>query len=177
MRKIRSAPDKIGREVGPTSPGLAHSPGGAPSSAAVDLAGLDVTIGFMLRLAQVAVFNDLIATLKPYGLRPTDLSVLLVVQANPGLKQQEIGSALRIQRPNLVSIIDDLEARRLVKREQVPTDRRSYALHLTPDGEALMSQAAEAHRQHVARVDAAVGPARASELLDALGRIAVIAAD
>lgn len=131
----------------------------------------------MLRLAQVAVFNDLIATLKPYGLRPTDLSVLLVVQANPGLKQQEIGAALRIQRPNLVSIIDDLEARGLVKRAQVLSDRRSYALHLTEDGEALMKQAVEAHREHTARVDVAAGPARAPELLDALRGIAQIATD
>lgn len=139
------------------------------------LSGLDSQIGFVLRLAQVAVFKDLIEALRPLGLRPTDFSVLLVIEATPGLKQQAIGAALTIQRPNLVTIIDQLEGRGLVKRDPAPGDRRSYALILTQDGEALLAQAKLRHAKHSGKVDVAMGDADKVMVLEALRRIAAMA--
>lgn len=149
-------------------PADAESPG-------VALGGLDAQIGFVLRLAQVAVFKDLIEALRPFGLRPTDFSVLLVIEATPGLKQQAVGEALSIQRPNLVTIIDQLEGRGLVKRGAVPGDRRSYALTLTREGTALLVEAKAAHVRHAGRVDAALGGLDRRLVLEALGRIARMA--
>src|ERR1043166_2357462 len=91
----------------------------------VDMGGLDKQIGFALRLAQVAAFNDLIGVLKESDLRPTTFSVLLLIGANPGITQQAIGEALHIQRPNLVSIVDALQQSGLVCRETLPQDHRS----------------------------------------------------
>jgi len=139
------------------------------------LGGLDAQVGFVLRLAQVAVFKDLIEALRPFGLRPTDFSVLLVIEATPGLKQQAVGEALSIQRPNLVTIIDQLEGRGLVKRGAAPGDRRSYALALTPDGEKLLAQAKTAHMEHADRVTAALGDMDRQMVLEALSRIARMA--
>jgi DNA-binding MarR family transcriptional regulator len=118
----------------------------------VSLGGLETTVGFVLRLAQVAVFKDLLAALKSFDLRVTDLSVLLVIEATPGLQQRAIGEVLRIQRPNLVTIIDQLEARGLVRRGAVPGDRRAYALSLTPEGETLLGKAKIVHAQHDRKV-------------------------
>lgn len=146
-----------------------------PESPRADLGGLDAQIGFVLRLAQVAVFKDLIEALRPFGLRPTDFSVLLVIEGTPGLKQQAVGEALSIQRPNLVTIIDQLEGRGLVKRGAAPGDRRSYALALTPDGEALLTQAKAAHLEHADRVTAALGDMDKHMVLEALSRIAAMA--
>jgi DNA-binding MarR family transcriptional regulator len=140
----------------------------------VSLGGLETTIGFVLRLAQVAVFKDLLAALKPFDLRVTDLSVLLVVEATPGLQQRVIGEVLRIQRPNLVTIIDQLEARTLVRRGPVPGDRRAYALSLTPEGEALLGKAKIAHAQHSRKVFDALGDLEPERMLAALGRIAAL---
>ncbi|HET6971487.1 MAG TPA: MarR family transcriptional regulator [Phenylobacterium sp.] len=144
-------------------------------SPGVALGGLDAQVGFVLRLAQVAVFKDLIEALRPFGLRPTDFSVLLVIEATPGLKQQAVGEALSIQRPNLVTIIDQLEGRGLVKRGAAPGDRRSYALVLTSDGEKLLAQAKTAHLKHADRVTAALGGIDRKMLLEALTRIARMA--
>lgn len=144
------------------------SPGGA-------LGGLETQIGFVLRLAQVAVFKDLIDALRPFGLRPTDFSVLLVIEATPNLKQQAVGEALSIQRPNLVTIIDQLEGRGLVKRGAAPGDRRSYALTLTRDGAELLVKAKAAHARHSGKVDAALGDLDKHMVLEALTRIAGMA--
>ncbi|QUD88319.1 MarR family winged helix-turn-helix transcriptional regulator [Phenylobacterium montanum] len=137
----------------------------------IGLGDLENQVGFLLRLAQVSVFKHLIAALEPFDLRLTDYSALLVIEANPELKQQSLGEALRIQRPNLVSIMDALERRGLVKRGSVPGDRRSYALTLTPEGSALLARANEAQARHEADVDAALGPIDKAAFLDALARL------
>jgi DNA-binding MarR family transcriptional regulator len=140
----------------------------------VSLGGLETTVGFVLRLAQVAVFKDLLSALKPFDLRVTDLSVLLVIEATPGLQQRAIGDVLRIQRPNLVTIIDQLEARGLVRRGPVPGDRRAYALSLTHEGETLLQKAKLAHAQHDRKVLDALGDLDKERMLAALERIAAI---
>ena len=66
----------------------------ATAEAGASLGGLETTVGFLLRLAQVAVFKDLLASLKPFDLRVTDLSVLMVIEATPGLQQRAIGESL-----------------------------------------------------------------------------------
>ena len=140
----------------------------------VSLGGLGTTVGFVMRLAQVVVFKDLLAALKPFDLRVTDLSVLLVIEATPGLQQRAIGEVLHIQRPNLVTIIDQLEARSLVRRGPVPGDRRAYALSLTPEGETLLRKAKAAHAQHDQRVLDALGDVGKEQMLAALKRIAAL---
>lgn len=146
-------------------------PFGAPDERA-SLGGLDTTVGFVLRLAQVAVFRDLLAALKPFDLRVTDLSVLLVLEASPGLQQRAVGDLLRIQRPNLVTILDQLQARGLLRRGAVPGDRRSYALSLTAEGAALLQKAKAAHADHDRKVLDALGDVTKEQMLLALGRIA-----
>jgi len=145
----------------------------SPTKAAIDLAGLDGQIGFALRLAQVAVFNDLLGALKECDLRVAEFSVLLLIGANPGIRQQPIGEALRIQHPNLVTIVDALQQRGLVRRDTAPQDRRSYALSLTGPGGKLLARAKAAHRRHARKVAAAVGSTH-EVVLTALKRIAEI---
>ena len=137
--------------------------------------GLADRLGFQLRLAQAAVWNDLVAALRPFGLRPAHYSALLIVRATPGCRQQEIGDALGIQRPNLVAMIDGLERLGLLRREVNPADRRSYALSLTPEGLELLAQADAAHGAHERRVAEQVGGDPAP-LLSALKRITLLGA-
>jgi DNA-binding MarR family transcriptional regulator len=146
----------------------------AETETSPSLGGLETTVGFVLRLAQVAVFKDLLAALKPFDLRVTDLSVLLVIEATPGLQQRVIGDMLRIQRPNLVIILDQLQARGLVRRDPVPGDRRSYALSITPEGAALLRGAKAAHAAHDRKVLEALGGLEKERMLAVLERIAAI---
>src|ERR1700744_6747515 len=120
-------PSSTGQEARPAPP------------ASIDLHGVEDEIGFMLRLAQLAVFKDVIETLSPFGLRPSDFSALRVIAANPGLKQQDIGRELGIKGPNLVGMVEDLNKRRLITRKVVPGDRRSYSLPLTAAGHELLA--------------------------------------
>ena len=136
------------------------------------LGDLDGQIGFLLRLAQVAVFKDLIKALKPLDLRPTDFSVLVVIGETPGLKQQQLGEALSIQRSNLVTILDQLQGRGLVQRGAVEGDRRSYALSLTSDGASLLIKAKGAHKRHVRAIATVLQGIDKGILVEGLTRLA-----
>ena len=124
---------------------------------AIDMNAMEDQIGFVLRLAQLAVFRDVIETLGPFNLRPSDFSALRVIEASPGLKQQDIGKKLGIKRPNLVSLVEELNQRGLVERKVVRGDRRSYALTLTGAGQELLDRAEVAHLGHQKRLREALG--------------------
>jgi len=134
-------------------------------------------IGFVLRLAQLAVFKDVIETLSPFGLRPSDFSALRVIAANPGLKQQDIGRELGIKGPNLVGMVEDLRKKKLIARRVLPGDRRSYSLTLTAAGRELLEQAEEAHRGHQERIRKVLGDSDPVQFLACLNRLARLNAD
>lgn len=139
-----------------------------PLQPAIDMHGVEDQIGFVLRLAQLAVFKDIYETLSPLGLRPSDFSALRVIAANPGLKQQDIGRELGIKRPNLVGLVDELDKKNLVLRKVVRGDRRSYALTLTKTGQELLERAEDAHREHQTRLREALGANDPRVLLECL---------
>jgi len=134
--------------------------------------GLIDRLGFVLRFAQSRVWSDLVTAFEPFGLRPGHYSALLMLRARPGCRQQDIGEALGVQRPNLVAMVEMLEKRGLVARAVNPADRRSYALNLTDAGLALLDEMDEAHRAHEARLAAMLGPINPAVLLPGLRRLA-----
>jgi len=119
----------------------------------VGLDGLVGHAGYAVRRFQIWIFQDFIRTLAAVDIKPTQYSVLTVIGANPGLSQMAVAKRLGIERARLVPLLDSLEDRKLVRRVQSRTDRRSHALHLTARGQASLRQfkllAAE-HERHVA---------------------------
>jgi len=98
-------------------------------------------IGYNLRKAQAAAFQNFTESLKGCDITPGQFGVLVLIEANSGLNQTRLGNALGIDRSTVVAVIDRLEGRGLVDRKPAPSDRRSYALHLTEQGRALLHQA------------------------------------
>ena len=102
------------------------------------MSAIERHVGYLLRRAQLQVFEDVIRALAPLGLRPATYSALVIIDANPGRSQREVASALGIQRPNFVAMMDEFETRGLAERLPSPTDRRSHALRLTERGQSLL---------------------------------------
>lgn len=95
--------------------------------------------GYLLRRAASALSNDLGRRLNSLDLRIADMSVLLLVDANAGITQSELGRILDIQRANMAPMTAKLSERGLIAREAV--DGRSQGLALTMAGKALAAQA------------------------------------
>ena len=118
---------------------------------------LDTRIGYILRRAQIAVFQDFFHTVGAFEISPAQYSVLTVIEHNPGLIQTRVAEALGIKKTNFVAMIKELEARGLALRQPSLHDKRSFALHLSPGGRALMASLHAASAEHEAHVRASIG--------------------
>jgi DNA-binding MarR family transcriptional regulator len=139
---------------------------------AVEVGPLAGMVGYVLRRAQLAVFDDVIANFAELDLRPAQYSVLVLLGNSPGLKQSDVAAALGIQRANFVVLFDGLEHRGLAQRSSAPNDRRSYALYLTEEGKRVLARANELESRHEARLDARLGAGGRQQLLELLRRLA-----
>ena len=145
----------------------------APNSgtAQLDFGPLPNLTGYVLRQAQLAVFDDFIRNFAPIGLRPAQFSVLMLIQRNPGRKQSEIAAALGIKQANFVALMDELDQRRLTRRTRSSADRRSHALMLTSKGEALLQKALGILEMHERRYVSRLGSSDHARLLEFLMKL------
>jgi MarR family transcriptional regulator for hemolysin len=75
------------------------------------------------------------------GLTTALFALLNVINAREGAIQQELGSALGIDRSTMVSLIDELESGGLARRRPSATDRRAREIAITPKGRRLLQRA------------------------------------
>jgi DNA-binding MarR family transcriptional regulator len=128
-------------------------------------------VGFHLRQAQIAVFRDFVESMGPLEMTPGLFAVLVLIEANPGLKQSDLARAVHLDRSTVVSVVDNLERRRLVERRAAANDRRSNALSLTSTGAALLRRLKRRVGQHERRLARALDPGERAMLVALLGRI------
>lgn len=140
-------------------------------SAALNHEALDSILLFTLRKTQAVVMHDFVGRFDALDLRPIQLGALLLIRSNPGSRQSDIAAALGIQRPNFVTMMDELDRRGLTQRTTSNHDRRSYSLGLTPQGEALVGRALELLAEHDSVVSSSLDPAERQQLFDTLHRI------
>ncbi|MDX6256505.1 MAG: hypothetical protein QOJ11_2839 [Frankiales bacterium] len=89
------------------------------------------------------------AVLAPLGLRPRHLVALTVLRVRGGSTQQALATTLAMDGTNIVGLLNELEADKLIERRRSPEDRRRHVVDLT---EAGMEQLAKAERA-LAEVD------------------------
>ena len=113
-----------------------------PENAAdiVEIGDLSGSIGFLLRLAQLQVFEQFFEALSKYDLKPGEFSVLWVVSLNPGLRQGAIARRLRIKPAHMTKVIQRLETAGFLSRTIPEDDRRSVQLSLTEVGIDFVSR-------------------------------------
>ena len=129
-------------------------------------------IGYTLRRAQLAVFQDFHKTFAKSKLRPAEFSVLAMIAETPGQKQTEIAEQLGIKRANFVSLMDGLERRGLAQRRKTEGDKRSHSLHLTEEGVRFVRKMVVTWQEHENRfVERLGGPEEKDRLIAMLTRI------
>ena len=121
-----------------------------------------------MRRLQVWIFQDFVRTLAAHDIRPAQFSVLVVIEANPGLSQADLADTLGIERARLVRLLDGLEKRGLMRREASPVDRRSHALFLTEAGEKALGPVKALAAEHEANLTQRLGREKHDALLEAL---------
>jgi DNA-binding MarR family transcriptional regulator len=141
------------------------------AKALLEEVGLSRELGFVMRMAQLALFEDLSERLSSLKLSLSQFSVLRLIHARPGLTQQRIGDALRIKKTNLVALVGKLEERGLLSRTSSATDGRAYALCLTTKGERTMTKAMDAVAEHLYSTTNFLGPKELDAVLKSLWKV------
>jgi DNA-binding MarR family transcriptional regulator len=96
------------------------------------------------------------AVLAPLGLRPRHLVALTVLRVRGGSTQQALATTLAMDGTNIVGLLNELEADKLIERRRSPEDRRRHTVELT-----------EAGVEHLAKAECALAVAE-QEVLGAL---------
>ena len=104
------------------------------------------------------------------GLTPALFALLNVIGARAGAIQQELGSALGIDRSTMVSLIDQLESAGLATRRPSATDRRAREIAITTKGRRLLQRARALINQVEDEVLAGLTPEERRDLLTLLRR-------
>ncbi len=137
----------------------------------VDTRYLQTLLGYNARRAALTIIEGFLERMAEFGLRPVDFSVMSVLHHNPGVTSRQLCAALTLLPPNLVGLIQSLEARGLIHRLPHPTDGRAMGLHPTAEGKALMVQAEQAASDLEIERSARLTPAQRRTLLELLQKI------
>jgi DNA-binding MarR family transcriptional regulator len=165
-RGVRENVSADRKKAGPGRAETGTAPGGTSN-----LGPLENYIGFYLRLAQSASFRSFQRHTGDKNLRPGWFAILSLVGSNPGITPMLLSRASGRDKSTITPVLRDLTHFGLVARQPSTSDRRSYALHLTPAGAEKLRDLAEHAARHDEELDRLVG-ARKPELLDLLRRIA-----
>jgi len=109
---------------------------------------------------------------RKFGLTEAQFNVLLVLKfKRHDLTQSDLGKRLVVTRASITSVLDKLEAKRLVARKSVPGNRRIHHVELTPDGRKLIERLEPLYRNTVHGVTAALSEKECKALITLLERI------
>jgi MarR family transcriptional regulator for hemolysin len=131
-------------------------------------------IDFGFRVARIArrLRQAVDAELRVLGLTEATWRPLVYVRRlGDGVRQKELATALSIEGPSLVRLLDNLERRGLIERRADESDRRARGIHLTRSGRELAKRAAKVGGEVQARVLADVPPQDLEACLRVLGSI------
>jgi DNA-binding MarR family transcriptional regulator len=129
-------------------------------------------LGFLIAAARARTAIEANSVLAPLGLKVREFSLLWVVSEDLRPSQRELAEFLALDPSQVVSILDDLERRRLVVREQDARDRRSRIIVATDRGRDLIEQALLEVRSASERTLGDLDASEQSMLRDLLSRVA-----
>ncbi|BCT74663.1 transcriptional regulator [Sinomonas cyclohexanicum] len=134
---------------------------GAPRLAAAAIAD---DVGLLLAKVHAAGASLNNRSLAAFDLRERSYSVLRLACSGLEPTQRELADFLSLDPSQIVALVDELEGRGLVVREQGRTDRRQKIVLATPAGERMHAEAEAAVKACEARLLDALTPGEATAL-------------
>ncbi|WP_103336179.1 MarR family winged helix-turn-helix transcriptional regulator [Amycolatopsis sp. CA-126428] len=104
-------------------------------------------LGYLLKHAQLRLAELAEPLYAPLGVTGRQLALLTLFGDGPARSQQDGAGRLGVDRTTMVALVDELEAKGLVRREVAPGDRRKRLVLLTPEGERVREAGTEVTRQ------------------------------
>lgn len=125
-------------------------------------------LGYQIRRTQAWIFAEFMAELGDLDLTPGSFGMLALVQANPGITQNQLARAFGIDKSTLTPALNRLEKRGLILREPLANDRRFNVLRIAPDAQARIDAFLDRVARFEGRMTARLGEEKAALLLSLL---------
>lgn len=116
-----------------------------------------------MRLHQ-RMLMQMTARIRTLGLSIPQFDLLSTLTEQEGISQSELAEKLYVTKGNVSGLVDRLVQAGLVERRAIAGDRRSYAMHLTPEGRRLAEAGITAQRDFVASTLGKLKPEDLAEL-------------
>lgn len=142
-----------------------------PTDGPIDTRYLEGLLGFQLRCAQLAVFRDIMASFGDIPVTLAQFSAMCVINDNGGITQAELASAIEVDRPRIVPVLDMMERRGWSERRTEARDRRVRRIYLTEEGQRVLLELQKRFDEHQDRLRDRLGDAQMSALMETLSKI------
>ena len=120
--------------------------------------------GPLLELIARRIRTEAESEIATFDLRPRHIVALTLLQLVGEQSQSDLGEALRVDRTNLVGLLNDLEAANLIERRRSQQDRRRHMVSLTPEGIRRLAEVEQALTEAEQRVLAVLDPEQQATL-------------
>jgi DNA-binding MarR family transcriptional regulator len=123
--------------------------------------------GYLIRRLHqisVAIFSNRMAR-EGYELTPVQFGALSAIEADPGIDQATLASAIAYDRATIGGVVDRLEQKGLIERTVSKKDRRARTLRLTSAGRKLLDEVRPHVRELQQDILAGLDPAEREQLL------------
>lgn len=108
----------------------------------------DESFGYLVSRANAAMRMNFNKAINELGIdaTPEQWGILNAIKKNPGITQSQLSLITLKDKTNVTRMLDVLQKNNYIERKNDPTDRRSYKIFLTKEGDKLIktiSKAAE----------------------------------
>jgi DNA-binding MarR family transcriptional regulator len=128
-------------------------------------------LGYNLRRAQIALWRDFNRTVREDDVRPGIFSLLVLIDANPGIAQIDLANQLDIDKATIVGLIRRMERQSWVTRKTSNEDRRRQGVYMTAEGRQALKSLKEEMLEHEQRFTRLFSQAELAQLIAYLRRI------
>jgi DNA-binding MarR family transcriptional regulator len=108
-------------------------------------------LGYNLRRAQIALWRDFNRTVREGDVRPGVFSLLILVDANPGIAQTDLANQLDIDKATIVGLVHRMERQTWVLRKTSALDRRRQGVYITSTGRTALKSLRDEMLEHERR--------------------------
>src|ERR1700743_1892035 len=96
--------------------------------------------GYLFRRMQQSAGAIFVEECKAFALTPVQYAALIAIHTHPGIDATRLSAVIAFDRSTLGSVIERLEAKKLIERRPSPEDKRIKLLDLTRSGAALLRE-------------------------------------
>jgi MarR family transcriptional regulator, lower aerobic nicotinate degradation pathway regulator len=95
--------------------------------------------GYLFRRMQQIAVAIFVEECREFDLTPVQYAALVAIHTHPGIDATRLSAVIAFDRSTLGSVIERLEAKKLIERKPAPQDKRVKLLHLTRAGATVLS--------------------------------------